>query len=185
MDLNDAWDMDYDKVLICEDAQSYIWNSDNIMFPLKHTIHHLIRISAFALSFTTCGVIYATPLDIADFFPLDVSSQWTYAGTVTETTPELPIGLTLGGTVIRQNLPGGTFHGRETTLVLDLAAATTSVGGELFEASNGIYYSLNEEEFAAHRSDRVSPADSDISLFDALFLLPHDSLILGTAFLRM
>ena len=144
------------------------------MFPLKHTIHHLHRIFAFALSFTTCGVIYATPLDIVDFFPLDVSSQWNYAGTVTETTAELPISLTLEGIVTRQNLPGGTIHGRETTLLLELAAATTSGSGELFEMINSTYYSLNEKEFAAHRSDLIGSENSFIILYDEpLFIMPR------------
>ena len=144
------------------------------MFSLKHRINHLLRFSAFALSTFTCGVVYAPPLDIADFFPLDVASQWNYIGTVTETTPEIPIGLTLGATVFRQNLPGGTNHGRETTLVLDLAAATTSVGGELLNVSRGVYYSLDELYFAAHRVDEIELEESHISLFDApLFITPR------------
>ena len=58
------------------------------MFSLKHTIKYLLRIPAFALPFFTCTFICATTLDINDFFPLDVDSQWSYSGTVTEKSNE-------------------------------------------------------------------------------------------------
>lgn len=133
----------------------------------------LPRIFACVFSFFTCGVAYAPPLDIADFFPLDIGSEWNYEGLFSVTTPESPISISLGLNVNRLNLPGGVINGRETTLAFDLATSTVSVGGEILDLFRGIYYSQDEFEFAVHREDHGGTDESDISLFEApLFITP-------------